>query len=328
MASRFVSFEMWSRSVLLFREQVSLGRYWYSCPLLLTLLIFVPALYSKSHALDGHALALFITEALVDAVSDLSKDALSDPLELLAELRKVEDSHYEQFLQAEIPEEMKSQIFSPRDGAAPDPLLDLDALWTRPSLCRTGRTPSQARYLGYATNSEKVGGITIVGSEEYDTAIPLEQAREAVASQGGALVLVDGGEHEYCQYAVVKPDYKDYFYADDSFGWTTLSMPNEKERNAYAFNSLQAQGLIMVTLVTCDWGKCEEGDIRSYAKDEVEVKVNGQPVTEAVDFGLGVSALKGEDGFYWKPDDNGSFVLSFLVKQNKTFIRISSVIIY
>jgi hypothetical protein len=278
--------------------------------------------------MDGHGMALFITEALVDALSDLSKATLSDPLELLAELRKVEDSQYEQFLQAEIPQEMKNRIFSPQDGVAPDPLLDLDSLWKRRSLCRTGRTPSQARYLGYATNSEKVGGIAIVGSEEYDTAIPLHQAKEAGASQAGALVLVDDGDHEYCKDAVVKPDYKDYFYSDASFGWTTLSIPNEKERNAYSFNPLQAQGLVLVALVTCDWGKCEEGEMRSYAEDEVEVKVNGQLVTKVVDFGLGVSALKGEDGLYWEPDENGSFVVTFLLKQKKAFIRISSVIIY
>ena len=277
--------------------------------------------------MDGHALALFITEVLIDALSDLSNHTLSDPLELLVELRKAEDLQYEQFLQAEIPD-LKNQIFSPQDKAAPDPSLDIDSLWKRPSLCRTGRTPAQSRYLGYTTNSDKVGGITIVGSEEYDTAISIPQARDASAAQGGALVLVDDGEHEYCQGAVVKPDYKDYFYAEKSFGWTTLSIPNEKEKNAYAYNPSQVLGLILVALVPCDWGKCEKGDMRSYGEDEVEIKVNGLPVTEVVDFGLGVSALKGEDGIYWKPDENGAFVLSFLLKKNKGYIRISSVIIY
>jgi hypothetical protein len=253
--------------------------------------------------------------------------SLSDPSELLAELREAEDSEHAKFLQAELPD-MKDLIFSPADKGAPDPLLDLDSLWKKPSLCRTGRTPSQSRYLGFTTESDKVGGPAIVGLEEYDTAIPISQAREASRAQGGALVLVDGGDHEYCKDAIIKADYKDYFYADKSFGWTTLTIPNEKERHAYRYNPLQVQGLILVALVTCGYVKCEKGDLRLYDEDKIEIKVNGQSVTDMVDFGMGVLALKGGDGLYWNPDENGTFVLSFLFKHAKGAIRISSVIVY
>jgi hypothetical protein len=274
-------------------------------------------------------MALFITGALVDALSDLASHPILDPLELLAELRKAEDSQYEQLLQAELPA-MKNQIYFPGDNSAPDPTLDLDVLWKGPSLCRTARTPSQSRYLGYATNSEKVGGVAIVGSEEYDTGIPVVEARGATAAQGGVLVLAYAGDRESCSDTVVKPDYKDYFYANNLYGWATLSIPNEKERVAYGYNPLQVQGLVLLSFVSCDWGKCEQNELRpqDYEEDKFEIQVNGKVVSEMVNLGFEVWALKGEDGLYWKPDNSGVFVLSFMIKEGKGYVRISSVMLY
>jgi hypothetical protein len=47
-----------------------------------------------------------------------------------------------------------------------------------------------------------------------------------------------------------------------------------------------------------------------------------------VNLGFEVWALKGEDGLYWKPDNSGVFVLSFLIKEDKGYVPISGVMLY
>jgi len=284
---------------------------------------------SKSHALDGHALALFITGALIDAISDLVSHPSTDPSELLAELLKAEDVAFESLRNGDLGART-NQIFSPGDVSVLDPSLDLDALWKKPSLCRTGRTPSQTRYLGYAANSDRVGGPTIPGSEEYDTCVPVDKAAKTSLQQGGALVLACGSDHEVCEGAIVKPDYKDFFYTHSKFGWASLSIPNDKEREAYGYDPSLVKGFVLLSFSTCDWGRCSPGDLKpeDLALGKFEMKVNGKAVTEIVNLGAEVIVLKGGDGFSWKPNDNGVFELAVRVKEDNGYVRISSIILY
>jgi len=276
--------------------------------------------------LDGHSLSLFITGALIDAISDLVSHPLTDPSELLAELQKKEDVAFENLRNGDLGERT-NQIYSPGDDSIPDPSLDLDALWKTPSLCRTGRLPSRTRYLGYSTNSDKVGGPTIVGSEEYETCGEIEKTR---SKQGGALLFSCGNDHEVCKEAIVRPDHKDFFYADSKLGWSSLSIPNDKERKAYGYDPSQAKGFLFVTFVICEFGKCPEAELKpkDHAHGKFEMTVNRKVVSDVVYIGGRVYGLKGEDGFQWRPDENGVFVFAVRVRDVGRYIRISSIILY
>lgn len=288
-------------------------------------------LFSKSHAMDGHALGLFLTGAMVDALGELVNHPTVDPLQLLAELREEENNQHAQFRNASIPE-IKNTIYNPGGKIPPDSSLDLDALWRNPSFCRTGRTPSQTRYLGYATNGPQ-GGPAIVGQEKYDVGVSLDTAREMETAAGGVPVLTYGGgksERENCKLAIVKPDYKDFFFVSKRYGTAVMSIPNVKEREAYAYDPAKVQGLILLSFVACDWGKCSTGELRpeDFQEDSFELSINGKPVKELVDFGSTVWALKGEEGFYWDHNQRGEFDLGICVKKDGKFVRISSVILY
>lgn len=283
--------------------------------------------------MDGHAVALFLTGALVDALESLEQHPTTDPLQLLAELRQEEDADYDRMLKIDFPEE--SKVYGPdkKNGVEPpppDPSLDLDALWKKPSFCRTGRTPAQSRYLGYTSNSDMLGGPAIVGQETYDVGVALESAKATAAEDGNLVLVYEDADRESCKETIVKPDYKDYFFAKK--GKSILSLPNEKERAAYEYDPSTVQGIIFLSFFACAWGKCAEGELRpedfATNRTSIEWSVNGQPVTELVDFGMGVWTLKGEEGFYWKPNANGNFDLGVSILDDTGFIRLSTIIIY
>jgi hypothetical protein len=290
------------------------------------------------HAMDGHALGLFLVDALIDVLTDLVSHNNTDTSALLKDLQTQELGMYEQLRNIELPAEMVSSLYVPDnkaptdlpDNKAPtDPTLDVNLLWQGPSICRTAKLPAQSRYLGYTTNTDKVGDISIVGSETYDVGTPTTDARKAITSDGSMVLVYEKNDREKCD-VLLAPDYKDFFYTNKAYGLSKLSIPNEKEREAYGYDPSQYKGLIVLVSVTCDWGKCEKGELRpeDFAEGKYEVSVNGKPVTELLSAGFEAWILKGEDGLYWQPDSSGTFEVGFLVKEDTGFIKLSSIIVY
>lgn len=282
----------------------------------------------KSHAMDGHALGLWLIDRLIETLTDLSQHSVTDPMKLWDELRQPEINTAEEITKANLPVE---KIFSPENRASPDPSLDLDVFWRGPSLCRTGRLPAQSRFLGYTTNTDKVGNIAMLGLEEYDTGMSIFDATNADAPKNGSMILayLPGNDRSPCN-AISKPDYKDFFFAHQAHGEVSLTFPNEKERKAYEFDQSHYRGLIVVVFVQCEWGKCTKGEVRpeTYSEGKFEMTVNGNRVTELTSIGHDSWIPKGEDGFYWKAKSDGTYDLAFLVKEIDGYIKVSSVILY
>jgi hypothetical protein len=281
------------------------------------------------HALEGNALALFLMSALIDALKELVENDTIDPETLLAQLKSEEDQLYASFATADLPK-TAYQLYALADEKK-DPDVDVDLLFKGPSICRTGRVPAQSRYLGYVTNTNHVGSFAPVGKETYDLGISLKEADSTDA--GGVMRLVynvNDNDHEVGCPVVVKPDYKDVFYAPQKDGLVKLTIPNEAERKAYRFDQSEYKGLIGIFLGGCSWGKCKEGEMEMKHFDEGlwEVTVNGKPVKSLVEFSFSCIFLKGDDGIYWKPSAKGDYEIGFEVKTPGGFLRLSSVVIY
>ena len=276
--------------------------------------------------MDGHALGLWLIDRLIESLTDLTQHNIANPIKLWAELQQQENSATDQIRKANLP---VATIFS---ESAPDPSLDLDVFWRGPSMCRTGRLPAQSRFLGYTTNTDKVGNIAMLGKEEYDIGMSVLDATSTKNPQNGTMVLVyePGTKDRSPCNAIIKPDYKDFFFAHQIHGKVSLSFPNERERKAYEFDQSHYKGLIVVVFGLCDWDKCEKGQVRpeTYSEGKFEITVNGNRVVELVSMRFEAWLLKGENGFYWTAKSDGTYDLAFLVKETNGFLKLSSVILY
>jgi hypothetical protein len=203
----------------------------------------------KMHSLNGHVLALFLMQVLIEALEELVENDNMDPETLLAQLKSEEDQLYESFVKADLPEAVY-QLFKLKDKA------QQDLLFKGPSICHTARTPAQTRYLGYLTNADKVGSFAPVGQETYDTGIEKKKADRRAANGVMRLVYTSAKERESQCSVVVKPDYKDYFYAHQKDGMVKLTFPNKAEKQAYRFDQSEYKGLIGIF-----FGGCTQGSV-------------------------------------------------------------------
>ena len=277
-------------------------------------------------------MGLYMVDALIDALTDLANYNITDASAIVVlkdDLETQEREMHKQLRNATLSEKMVESLVS--NAPTTFPTLDVNLLWQGPSICRTGRTPAQSRFLGYTTNTDKVGGISVHDSETYDVGITIGEARKANTSVGFMPLVYEpgGGERQTCE-VLLKPDYKDFFYANKAYGLSKLSFPNEKERKAYGYDPSHHKGLIVIVFAACDWGKCQKGELRAedHSSGKFEVSVNGKPVTEMLSAGFEAWILKGDEGLYWQPNPSGVFDVGFLVKEDDGYVRISSIILY
>lgn len=279
--------------------------------------------------MDGHSLALFLVQAVVDALKDLAEKSTDVESEvLLRELQKEEDEQFQRFLDADLPS-FADNLYDPGKDNQKDPDLDMNVIYKGPSICHTGRLPSQTRYLGYLMNNGKVGGPMPLGEETFETGIEENQALKEDAKGVVRLTYKNDKDHEKCP-VLLKPDYKDYFFTHAKDGWSKLTFPNEAEKKAYRYNQAEFKGMIAIILSGCDWGKCAVGDLKGgkFAEGMFEMTVNGKAVTSLSTFGFGAQFLKGDQGLFWEPSSNGDYEIGINVKQPGGFVKISSLILY
>jgi hypothetical protein len=278
----------------------------------------------------GHMTALFLMEALIDAVKDLVEDDTKDPETLLAQLKREEDQLYAEIVKADLPDRT-TDLNELKEAKHPDAVALAELFFKGSSICRTARTPAQARYLGYVTNSEKTGSFAPVGNETYDTGIVMEDAD--LSDANGVMRLVfdhDSKERMWNCPVVVKPDYKDYFYAHGRDGLQKLTFPNEAEKAAYRFGESEYKGLIVMYFFPCT-RKCPPGFLHytDYEAGSFEMTVNGKPVKSLYLYYVGGAViLVGDDGYYWKPSENGDYEISFNVKDPESFVKLWTIVLY
>ena len=111
----------------------------------------------------GHSLALFLVDNLLGALDKLNNLEYESVDTLLSELLQEEDELYNDQIM-----KMDFQGHAPKlysvDGNEPEG-FDPSLFFTGESICHTARLPSQARYLGYLTDTDKVGGPVPFGKE-------------------------------------------------------------------------------------------------------------------------------------------------------------------
>jgi hypothetical protein len=289
-------------------------------------------------------MALFIMQSLLSAVDDLLSFGSESLEDLLARLEREEKEHYERSLQQldafiasetlkeEIPKEMG---YSSMDKL---PVSDLDVVSTvlgGESICHTVRLPSRIRYLGYLTNTDKVGGPSVYGEETFDIGMELQEAKSMTNSTIKSLQLIwDANEsfrRQECPL-IIAPDAKDSWYFQFGDGWRELRIPNEATRSAYRYNSSIMKGIVIMILRNCDWGQCETGFLTAddFGGNETgwEMMVNGMRVTALSDIGNGAIVVQNEHGITFPQGSNGEYKLDFHVTKPSHFLKLSSVIIF
>ena len=214
--------------------------------------------------------------------------------------------------------------------------------WKLPRLCRTALLPSEARYLGITTNTDKVGPIANLGEELFDTGVTREAARQPNASSVTTasgdvisemiLVYQEGKDERVECNATIKPDYKDYFFASPEHGWQSVTLPNDKEVEEYGWDPKKVKGLIAALQPVCDWHKCDQHETRldegAFEENIIEMTVNDKQVVGFEEVENQGTFLIAEDGFFFDPDENGKFTISAHVLNEEKFLRFSSFVIY
>ena len=268
-------------------------------------------------------MALFMSEMLLDAIAEIG--STSDQSQLLRHLRLEEDLDYKKFFESDFPAPEKD--FLNQVGSDLLNETDISVFFRSPSICHTARLPAQSRYLGILTESEQTG------VDDYYKGIPKTEAHQLEAGDDSDTpmpLVFDETERQSCEVELNR-DYKDFFFASDKLGWTTLTFPNKAEQQAYDRESEKYRGLLILCPKYCDWGRCPVGDMRkeSIRKGQVKFEINGKPVTNITDL-VDCGALRGEDGHYWQPNEDGQYVLRAKVLgdgSDFSFLRISSLIL-
>mmetsp|Transcript_32189 Transcript_32189/g.36046 ORF Transcript_32189/g.36046 Transcript_32189/m.36046 type:complete len:688 (-) Transcript_32189:51-2114(-) len=281
----------------------------------------------KDHAVTGHGTALFLMDALLSTLKYLSEHQMDDIDKLLSQLNQEEDELFTNITNAELPE--KHNLLLKQE----EQKIDFSLIYKSSSMCHTGRLPSQIRYLGYLTDTNKVGKPAPYGSEQYDVGIDQKVAEKNRAKNGTMpLVYELHKEREECSgdKVTVKPDYPDFFYTAYQDGWTKMIFPNEAEKKAYGYDPTHYMGHIFVHFKGCSWGKCPKNNllVDDYKGKKWEMKINDQSVSSLANLGGQVVIAMGGNGTYFSPNLDGHYVIEIKVNEPNGFVRISSFVLY
>lgn len=126
-------------------------------------------------------LAMFLSENLIKALQALVDHKNQDAESLLKTLREEEDELMERIRTSHLGDGAW-KIYDAGKLEELDPDVDLELLYKGKSICHTARTPAITRFMGYLTNTDKVGGIAPYGSEQYDTGIEKSEADKTDAN--------------------------------------------------------------------------------------------------------------------------------------------------
>mmetsp|Transcript_17490 Transcript_17490/g.26477 ORF Transcript_17490/g.26477 Transcript_17490/m.26477 type:complete len:690 (-) Transcript_17490:415-2484(-) len=274
----------------------------------------------KSNSLYGNLMAFFLIENLESTIEELIKEDF-DPATKLRELKDEEQKDYEIFANDGKLENVAIPGFL-EESIVPD--VHPDMIHHAQTICHTALAPSKLRYEGILTETDLKGII------DYEQGISKVKADKGKSEGPMRLVFDEGQRNPPCP-VLTKVDYKDFFYANEKDGWTSLSIPNDSEKQEYG--PWTPRGLIMVCFLICDWGKCPDGDIREPAlKDEkLKMKVNGVNVVELIQTAE-CSIMKHDDGYFFEADDNGRYEIEVLIVPSETetiqYTKITSVIVF
>lgn len=289
----------------------------------------------KDHARVGHGLALFWVETLLDTLKELSEnDEAADTSGLLSRLVQEDIDLHSNFTLTKLPDLHRNLLKLPEieanDGGD---VINSELFFRGPSMCHTAKLPSDSRYRGILTATNQVGQPAPYGEETYYVGHDIEVAKKT-ATEDSEIRLVYSTNRERdakCAGVLIKPDYPDSWYANTMDEWTKLVFPNDAEQEHYGYDSTEYQGIILLNWKKCDWGKCPTHFLtpEDLAKNDWEMKVNSQRVSELIDVNHGSWMVKGEDtGFIFEPDANGKYTIELKVNKISGFVEITAFVLY
>eukprot|EP00980_Cylindrotheca_fusiformis_P001723 scaffold397_cov111-Cylindrotheca_fusiformis.AAC.1 len=204
----------------------------------------------------------------------------------------------------------------------------LDTWFKGPSMCRTSLSPAESRFLGLTTNTDKVGQIARCGEETYDTGVSIRRFRDKIDYEYLTDVTPIPGEFniiapidfrkcydkEECP-EIVMPDYTDWFWGVWKDGKTSVTFPNEKEKEYYNYDPKNFQGILGLVPTQNYESKTKAmgvADIRIREfQAHIKTTVNGKAVTNYRVFNE-MAILEGDGGsVYWEPSANSDYVIEF-----------------
>ena len=286
---------------------------------------------SKDHAVIGHGLALFLMDALLSTLQDLTEHQIEDTGLLLSQLQQEDEDLHTKFTKAELPVWHKN-LFKLDELTESEPKIDASLFYKGISICHTARLPSQIRYQGILTDTDKVGQPAPVGEETYYVGFDKKEALGKSSEDASMrLVYETYKEREDCPGFIVKPDYPDSFFTNALDGWTKLTFPNEAEKKTYGYDPAHYQGIIIIHGKACSWGKCPVGflkPVEDHAENNWEMKINGQLVSTVIDLGVSASIVKGESGFYFTPNSNGQYEIEIKVNKAQHYFALFDFVLY
>jgi hypothetical protein len=256
---------------------------------------------------------------LEDALKELIQKQPSPSL--LGKLRALEMADRKSFMSHKLPTKILEDLAIPDD-------VDREIFYRGPNFCHTAYLPAETRHRGILTES------SLVGEDSYDKGIELKDAINIIPEDNSMHLVYDQGKRQICDIPVNK-DYKDFFYAHNSHGWSQLTLPNKAEIEAYGTGEA-LRGVIAICFAFCEFYKCPKGQL---ARDEIlegkaEMEVNGVKVSNLTAFDVdpphpnGCFFLKHNDGHVWKLNSDGLLQLSAKVNEEKSFIRFSSIVVW
>jgi hypothetical protein len=287
----------------------------------------------KWHALMGNLAALFLVEALGEALHDLQQQQQNnnmitdDPETLLYELQSQENRDYEQFFQASVP--LHLQTLLPESAREDFPIPA-----KVPTFCHTARLPAQIRYRGILTQSSKTGFWTYDAGMNVREAMHLSSSEQSSEGNNDQMILAYSPDERYECPVPFMIDYKDYFFVQKSDGWRHLVLPNDAELREYGGEeSKPLQGFVTLCYPICGWGKCPPGNLdnRSSLKNgTLEIQINSVQVTTITEF-LGCDVLKHANGYQFPANSNDRFDIRIRIAdtaETGSFARFSSFILW
>uniref|UniRef100_A0A7S2XME9 Uncharacterized protein n=1 Tax=Attheya septentrionalis TaxID=420275 RepID=A0A7S2XME9_9STRA len=285
----------------------------------------------KYHLLMGHVIGLFLIDTMLDAVRelDLLTIGAKKPENILGDLKRKDEMDRDKFERSA--PELHGDWIAPGDDK-----LDINRslFYRKPNYCHTGLLPSMTRYKGIVTETPDMVGDT---DDTFYTALgPLETGNATDIDKPRKWQL-QGTPRQVCNVTLVK-DFKDTFFARAEDGWMSLTVPNTAELKEYGPYDTQIarEGLVVLCETACDWGKCPPLGINlvddPFVNNTITMTIDGQPVTRAVVMDR-CFFLQGPQGSRWGPGiankrKNGQYEIKVRVNEEKSFVRISSIIVY
>jgi hypothetical protein len=279
-------------------------------------------------ALWGNAFAIYLSDMLMDAIEELKSVSINQT-DLLKQLRKEEDDDYRAFLTSATTKDSTDYDLIPKDAELVNDGTNTSIFFTEPSVCHTARLPSQTRYLGILTETDEIG------DHDYFKGISMDVARNLTADENTTIqmpLVYDDDERQKGCDVDLNRDYKDYFFASNKMGWTTITIPNDAERRVYVEDSQKLQGVLVFCLVNCPWGDCPPGEMRKAEifDGQLRFEVNGVLVTNTTNLIDDCLVLRGTQGHHWQPNQDGRYEIRTRVIGNSTefaYLRISSLVL-